>query len=312
MLLRNREFTDRLQKKIDSAASRVVIASAFIKADALRYLLSSVSAKQILVIARWQKRDLVAKASDLDVYRICKERGWDFGINLSLHGKIYCIDAGDIFLGSSNLTHSGLGYAENSNLEFGTQLEPNSVDLNKVESFINKDVVWINDEEFKLIQLEVEASIDQEEEVIKCAWSNKLTGIMKSNVNYLWVNTLPFCSPRDLLKLNLEDQSMLHDFQLLGLNIDDLNGEAIRSAFRNMSVYKWVTSLLKDRGSLSFGALSSELHSALLDDPKPFRRDVKNLVSTLFDWFEFLAEDFLIVKHRHTKSVCIALSSSKC
>ena len=54
---------------------------------------------------------------------------------------------------------------------------------------------------------------------------------------------------------------------------------------------------------MNFGAFSAALHNALLDDPTPYRKRVKEFVAILFAWFEFLNDDFELTKHNVTTSV---------
>ena len=37
-----------------------------------------------------------------------------------------------------------------------------------------------------------------------------------------------------------------------------------------------------------FGAITQELHNALISDPKPYRRDVKQMLSNLLDLIDLL------------------------
>jgi hypothetical protein len=53
----------------------------------------------------------------------------------------------------------------------------------------------------------------------------------------------------------------------------------------------------------NFGYLSSQLHEALLDDPAPYRKDVKYFVGILFEWMACMPECFKVTQHKITRSV---------
>lgn len=306
MLLGSAEFSDSLTKAISSAEERIVIASAFIKVDALKKLLRNQSGASIDVVARWQKRDLICGASDLDVYNVCREQGWNFGVSLNLHGKLYCIDRESIYLGSANLTNRGLGFASRANLEFGTMMPACEADLNKVDAFFEEEISWIDDDTFFEMTREVELAISSQEAILNAEWSQQVGSRISSKVKYIWVNELPFCSPMELLQLNLNDDSMSHDFGLFDLNIDSLHAEALNLAFKKSRAYGWLLNVIGESGSLNFGGLTHKLHNSLLNDPKPYRKEVKQLVGILFSWLEFLEDEFRVTEHSHTSSVILA------
>ena len=55
-----------------------------------------------------------------------------------------------------------------------------------------------------------------------------------------------------------------------------------KNTFRWSNAYLWLMTILKEnKGCLYFGALTEKLHNALVSDPKPYRRDVKNMLANL-------------------------------
>ena len=47
----------------------------------------------------------------------------------------------------------------------------------------------------------------------------------------------------------------------------------------------------KNNGSLSFGGLTSALHNSLLEDPLPYRSEVKKLVQNIFSWVNLAGKE---------------------
>lgn len=58
--------------------------------------------------------------------------------------------------------------------------------------------------------------------------------------------------------------------------------EVLRGSLRWSPSYLWLMDQLTEKnGEIFFGELSARLHSALVTDPKPYRKDVKQLLSNL-------------------------------
>ena len=305
MLLSGSDFRERLENTVDSCTSQLVIASAFIKLTALEALLTREKEKDIdvVIVARWQKQDLVSGASDLEIYKLCKERGWKFGISQNFHGKVYLVDHSSIFLGSANLTQKGLNYGNLSNIEFGTNISANRADLDKIDKFLETEVVWLDDYKYQMIKQEIDSIERLSNPLSNLQWSAGIQSQLVRNVSYLWVHELVFNSPQTLLCLNLNEESQLHDFDLLSLDIDALTVELLTREFKRSRLYLWVISQLRKKQEINFGAFSSALHNALLDDPTPYRKEVKEFIATLFAWLEFLPDEFEVTQHRKTSSV---------
>lgn len=305
MLLDSSEFSAAVQESIRNVQSTLLLASAFVKTGAFEAVLSQLNNKvDVSIVARWQARDLVANASDLEVYKICRERGYRFGVSLNFHGKVYIFDRKEILLGSANLTSRGFSLAIDGNLEFGTQIHPRVSDLEKVDRFLEEEVIWLNDELFALIQDEfLVLKNGPLKTSVEAQWSSNLFSNLAKPVSYLWMEELLFSTPAQILNPNFNDRNVVHDIELLGLSIDKLNANEIQLAFCQSRFYKWLIHIISTAGSINFGGLSASLHNALLDDPAPYRREVKTYIEVAFSWMEGQPDIFDIQQHRITRSV---------
>lgn len=303
MLLEGESFSQDLLNSISKCQKSFVACSAFVRSNALDTLLADIQDIEVIVVARWQKQDLISGASDLDTYQLCKERGWKFGISQNFHGKLYLVDQSSIFLGSANLTQKGLNIGSLSNIEFGTTISASRADLDKIDQFLETEVVWLDDHQFQLIKQDIDSTERLSNPLSELQWSNEIQDQLLRNVSYLWVHELVFNTPQTLLCLNLDEATQLHDFELLSLDIDTLATESLKNRFRRSRLYLWVISQLHENQEMNFGAFSHALHNALLDDPTPYRKEVKEFVATLFAWLDFLSDEFEITKHRKTSSV---------
>lgn len=303
MLLDTSDFSRRLLDSIDAAKASLCIASAFLKLEALSKLSHLDSGIDVVVVSRWQKHDILSGASDLEVYKLCKSKGWRFGISLNFHGKLYLIDREEIYLGSANFTLKGLDLTDVCNIEFGTIIPVQRADLDKIELFLEQEITWLDDLHFQMIEHELSLSKDKQEPLHNSKWSPDLEHALTTDVNFLWVHELLFCSPTDLLNINLNDSLQLHDFELLGLDIDSIDPTSLTRQFKRTRLFLWALNQLRERLEMNFGSFSHCLHNALLDDPTPYRREIKEFVSTLFEWFKLLDNEFVVIQHRKTVSV---------
>jgi hypothetical protein len=248
-------------------------------------MLKNCNAKSIKVISRWRKHDLICGISDFETYKICKEFDADFGISLDLHGKVYCVD-NQIFVGSANLTSKGMALTKNFNDEFGIKFTAGTADMNKLQDYL-ENVVWVDDKLAALILEELDRP--RKSNLISSEkWSSQILDKIQKPTTHLWVHELPFSKPEDILNFNASDESQVHDFDLFNFDIDNLTKAKISKNYRESNSFRWLNSILMNEESVSFGYVSSRLHSAILDDPTPYRKDIKKLVSNLFSWFDIL------------------------
>ncbi len=98
----NEDFRSKLEEQSKNLSASLTIYSAFVKQGALKWLAEIIPENiEVKIIARWQPNDLVANASDLESYHFCKERSWRFGIQNTLHSKVFIFDDSKVLLGSA-------------------------------------------------------------------------------------------------------------------------------------------------------------------------------------------------------------------
>lgn len=302
MLYLSQDFFSELYARLRSAEKEVVICSAFIKHDAIKKLLEVVGERvNIKVVARWQKADLLSGASDLEVYELCKERDWGFGVDNLLHGKVYLVDQTDLFLGSANLTKKGLGLGAVGNNEFGTRLKADVLDIAKLRSYMNAEVFWMDDEVYSRIKKEV-LEFDGERKSHE-EWSEDIKQRFKCPVHSIWVSELPCCSPSELLNSNHTDENIVADLATFNMDSPEIDEITLVNKALKTRFCRWMMELIEREGDCSFGRVTKELHDSLIDDPKPYRRTVKEYVQTMFLWMEFLSNEFEVYRPRYSQVV---------
>ena len=104
---------ERLARNADHA----VLVAPYIKEDSLRRVLRLLSEPvHLICVTRWQRRDIIAGASDVTCRTLVVDKGGRFLLNQRLHAKYFRF--GDsVLVGSANLTAAGMGYGATFNLE---------------------------------------------------------------------------------------------------------------------------------------------------------------------------------------------------
>ncbi len=293
-ILTTTEFSKTLRERCISSRESVKLFSAFIKRDAIEWVSQNIGDDvDVCVMCRWRLNDILSGVSDLSVYQYCRSRGWRFGIDLNLHAKTYIFDSTHVLIGSSNITNSAFGFARKSNNEIGVAITPIIEDLSKL-SMIENNAFWLDDETFSKIEACVASQENRGSDTFSAEWPNDLMVKITCPIETLWVMDLPQMPS--------------------SLAVETIGGEqSLRSEFLNSRVYSWIVRKLKteDHTYTNFGWLTANLHDALIDDPKPFRKNVKDYVSYLFDWIErFGGNEIEIIKYNRTSSLRLKRSIS--
>lgn len=99
------------------AENSVLIVAPFIRSKPLGRLLDSIPDDvDTTVVTRWHIADLLAGASDLDVYKLTETQGIPLYLHPDLHAKLFAADD-KCLVGSANVTDAALGRRLYSNLE---------------------------------------------------------------------------------------------------------------------------------------------------------------------------------------------------
>ena len=146
-ILGTEAFRNLLGKSLKKSKKRIVILSAYVKKIGISWLKDQITDKDIdcTIVSRWQKSDLATGSSDLECYEDCKENNWKFMILNDLHAKVMLVDNNDLFIGSPNLTGSGMSLIPVSNKELGIKIEATESDIKTVDGLI-EDAILVNDE----------------------------------------------------------------------------------------------------------------------------------------------------------------------
>lgn len=287
------EIREEICDELRNAQNSVQIITAYCKLSVLDTLIScvkeNISEKRLMV--RFRLDDVARGSTDFDVLSFALERGWDVYIRFDLHAKTYIIDNKRGVVGSANTTSSGLSFNQIGNLEMATVADIDSNDLVKIEN-IFRDAIRVDGN--LICKLEEQYNnADKRNMSTKYTWSSEILQMFNPKIQTLFSHDLP--DRKDVKRgeyIAFLDSAYEKDSQ-------------VKLLIRDCNVYRWLLQILeKNSGELYYGAISSLLHSTLVSDPKPYRKDVKEMLSNLL-WFveKFKMDEIVIDRPNYSQRV---------
>lgn len=292
-LISTDDFRNSLEKKIASCQSDLVILSSFIKLPAVEWILNLINPNTtVRLVGKMSVNDILDGASDLEACQYALDNGWKIGLKDNLHAKVYMVDRKHLLVGSNNLTPSGLGLGTSGNLEFGVCFEPDIRSFDTIENAMSQ-VNWLTQERVNLMKEHIEKQKKEKSTKTLVDWPEEV--YVKNNGHFfLWSFNFPDLTPTEYLAgketLFIEPHSLKNSAEHL---------------FYKSDTYLWLLKILKARkeGKKNFGWLTSQIHDAILDNPVPYRSQIKDICGFLFSWVKEFSRDIEIVKHNHTESM---------
>lgn len=292
-LLTENELQSFLPNVVTKTNSSIIIVSAYLKTDVILWLYNFIpKGVDVSVVTRWRRADILKGSSDFDAYDICRSFGWSFHIDQRLHAKILLIDQEFLVIGSSNYTKSGLGFNINSNLEMNLVVQPTPYEVQRVKSFVlnSFELDDVTHSEMALELMGGNSSFEGDDE-----WSAIVQSRMTTNAEKLWISECLKLSPDNFR--SLPEHTYHADQELWG------GHEPTADRAKKMRIFNWLDLQLdKENKIYNFGELSSLLHSSIINDPSPYRKEIKECISVLFDWVEEF-DLYEIVRFRRTKGM---------
>ena len=276
-ILFTNEITKAVIKELRNAEQSVQIISAYCKEESIKRLARNIRDdifdKKIMI--RFRLDDLIRGSTDFDVAEYCLSSGWEVYFRFDLHAKTYIVDNKRGIVTSANATGRGLAIEQQGNMEMGTLVDIESPDIKKIDE-LYRDAIKLDKVLLEEFRKQYE-KIDKQEKNIRYTWDINICSRFNPHINSLFSYELP-------LKEVYEEGDYI-EF----LDMDFLNVYDFKETFRWSNAYLWLMTVLKENdGCMFFGALSSNLHEVLITDPKPYRKDVKILLSNLLSLIETL------------------------
>lgn len=284
-----KEICDELRKAEES----VQIITAYCKLSALDTLICCVK-EQVFdkrFMVRFRLDDVINGSTDFEILSFALERGWDVYIRFDLHAKTYIIDNKRGIVGSANTTSSGLSFNQIGNLEMATVADIDSYDIVKIEN-IFIDAIRVDNDLIDKLEKQYN-NAQKRNPSAKYTWSSEILKMFNPKIRTLFSHDLP--DSKDVKKgdyITFLDSVYEDDSQ-------------VKLLIRACNVYRWLLQVLnKNNGELYYGSISSMLHSTLVSDPKPYRKDVKKMLSN-FLWFieYFQMEEIVIDRPNYSQRI---------
>ena len=119
-ILISQQILDRICAELSNITESFTLISAYCKTPLVEYLDTFIDRPLVKnLIVRLKPEDILAGATDIELYPYCKEHGWSMFFRLDLHAKTYIFDNLRCVLGSANATSSGLSIGGIGNYEMG-------------------------------------------------------------------------------------------------------------------------------------------------------------------------------------------------
>ena len=296
----------------------VDICSAYLRSEAFSAIVAEIPARNPgRVLVRWRLGDIIAKASNFEAYEVAVSKGMKFYMRMDFHGKVYSLPPNGIIVGSANATLSGLGIAKYANEEICTLVAPN-VQNNLIIDGLFEGATRVTPELFAELNRALELA--NSELSVSAEWPSAVMALIQKSRSpaRLFVGECFWGAPRWLTEggHTLTDEE-IHDQNLLGLiGVDRVTRIGLHLAQRQFiqsAHFCWLLRAVTNAGGEAyFGGLSAALHSALLDDPLPSRKEVKQLLQNLLEWVSALAlTEILIDRPNHSQRVRHKLTANK-
>lgn len=284
-LLFSQEILNAVNEELRTAKDSVQIISAYCKENAIKQLNSfiadSVPEKKIMV--RFRLDDILKGSTDFSIIDFCQQSGWKVYIRFDLHAKTYIVDGKRGFVGSANATNSGLNLGLYGNVEIGALVDIDMVDIEKVEALYD-GAIFVNDSVYEKLKAQYQM-ISSYEQGKQYVWNQEIYELFTPKVKTLFSYELPE-----------KDEFMSGEYVTFLDTAYSDDTELMKETFRWSNAYLWLLNVLKENdGCMYFGAITEKLHNALVSDPKPYRRDVKQLLANLLSMIERLQMDEVIV-----------------
>jgi PLD-like domain len=293
-------FRGALQQALRQAERSVSLVSAYATAAGIKWVLSRMQAQNLhtRVLVRWACKDLVSGASELEVYELLKARGIKLFLQPDLHAKAILVDDRVLLLGSANLTAAGLQLVPGGNRELGIQVVPSSGDINSIDGLF-ADACEVTPALYETIKAEVIRLRQNSPPAPEFDWPPQLgQHLFPRAPSRLWVSEFLWTSnPSEFNSAWVDKNTAFHDANLLGVPALDANIGELRLAFQRSRSYVFLHGYFErnHKNQLYFGELTSAIQESLLDDPRPYRRDVKELTASLLGWLAHLGGPSFVI-----------------
>jgi hypothetical protein len=268
----------------------------YVKLDALRYLLAKRNNCRAIFV-RWETKDLISGASDLEIYSFCKEKGISLFRNKRLHLKAFISNYESCFLSSSNISGRALNLpaTQNYNYELATIVDNLTIEDRLYFSIIEQESTLVTDNIYNQFAEQLPAKRtefpNESEFDIKVVSPDKdflISSLpLTRNVDKLYhvYESMSFqnetdlnCITHDLALYNLQFGLPIIDFKI-----------ALQTAFFAHPFIRAFLKKVHERNEIYFGEAKSWIQENCSNVPLPRRWELTENTQILYSWIEKLS-----------------------
>ena len=283
-LLISGEIFEAILAEVQGANTSVQVITAYLKKDAF-VALNTVVSKEITdkrLLVRMRLDDILKGSSDFEAIEYALSNKWRVFLRFDLHAKTYVVDNKRCIVGSANMTTSGLSLFGRGNAETATMVEMDNTDISKIDRLYT-GAIEVSEQLLADMRKEIDQADSQPQNSYQ-QWSSTITHLWKPDIQTLFSYEFP-----ERGSYNVGEYVPFLDCYFESTT-------QVKQAFRWSNSYLWLEQLLKDNDScLYFGAITSALHDTIVSDPKPYRKDVKELLSNLLEMIKNLQMDEITI-----------------
>jgi hypothetical protein len=316
MLLKNGiDLHQKLSEYISNSQS-LFIFSPYIKIETLKVLINEQSNVKA-VFVRWETKDLILGASDLEIYPYLKEKGITLFRNSRLHLKAYLDEYKRCFLTSANISSRALNVPEylKYNYEIGTVVENLEIEDRLYFSIIENESILITDNIYKQIcdQLPDKKKEFPDEEDFDL--------IFQSPDKDFLISSLPMTYSIDTLCRIYEDKEFINEVELncalhdlaiykipLGLSSYEFRDKLMK-AFHSHPFIRRFLDNLNATNEIYFGMAKDWVHKNCADVPTPRKWEITENIQILYRWIVKLGDGkYEIDKPNHSERLHVNIN----
>lgn len=277
-ILFSNEIIDIIVKELHKATDSVQIITAYCKEKTFRYLDAEISTevKEKKLLVRFRLDDVLKGSTDFEILSYGIEHGWKVYVRFDLHAKTYIVDNKRGIVGSANATNVGLNIGKAGNMEMAAFVDIEPYDIEKIGTLFN-DAILVDS--CILENLKHQFDLAEKSDIKDgYSWDSTIMKLFNPHIETLFSYELP-----EDFELKAGEY-----FQFLDESFDG-NKEKLKEVFRWSNAYLWLLDTLRGHdGFMYFGELSASLHNAVVSDPKPYRKDIKQMLANLLKLIEEL------------------------
>ncbi len=296
-LLIKEDILSGICNELSKCQKSIMIVSAYCKLPLIRTFDMNICAIDIekILLVRLRPEDILSGASDLELYPYCKTHGWKMYFRLDLHAKTYVFDHVRCIIGSANATGHGMNLSEQANYEMATTCLLAERDVRNLKLLL-KGAVEMTDAIYDSMKQIIDHTA-KNADTSHVQWPNSIVKLACPDYSLLFSEDFPTCSsPMDA---STDDLLFLNGNPSMEL-------ATMRECLETSKCYQWLKNLIDNSANheMYFGSISAQLHNQLLDEPKPYRKDVKEILSNLLNWISILQCTQLVVdRPNHSQRV---------